>query len=101
MGHIQESVNRLFAEGRPPAGAGNTCLMPGASAGDGLKDGAQEGAVNVSFAGPWCYCTGAVPNATLVLIPQALLLKLPFRSIPFDASSTHKHCARLRHKITG
>ena len=60
----QAKVNALFADGKPPAAAGSNCLMPGASVGGGQHDGSKTGAINQSFACPWCYCKAATPNAT-------------------------------------
>ena len=68
---FQNKVNAMFLAGAPPADAANHCLMPGATAGNGLKDGATFGPVEVSFAGSWCYCKPAAAGATSAAPPVA------------------------------
>ncbi len=52
----QKRINKVWRYNVPPASAGSSCAMPGASAGNLDCDGCTADTVTNSYAGPWCYC---------------------------------------------
>ena len=66
----QAFFDKLWADEQPPADAGSACAMParptGVDAGSAEKNPALwNQTIYRSFAGPWCVCAGAPPDAVM------------------------------------